>query len=67
MAHKEQQYFCKFKIVGGGFLIVPYLKIKKIKVDPETLRSDVYLDNDPTPIKISNTPEEIFNQTNQLI
>lgn len=54
-----QPYFSRFKILGGGTVILPYKEIRRIDVDKENLRSKIYLYGEKAPITTTNTPEEI--------
>ena len=61
-----QPYFCRFRMLGGGTLVVPYRRITKITVDEETSRSKVYLADEKVPYVVTNKPEEIISLTNQI-
>ena len=63
---EPQLYFCKFRMLGGGTLIVPYRRITKITVDEETSRSKIYLADEKMPIVVVNKPEEMISLTNQI-
>lgn len=63
---EPQPYFCKFRMLGGGTLIVPYRRITKITVDEETSRSKIYLADEKIPIVVVNRPEEMISLTNQI-
>lgn len=61
----SQPYFCRFRILGGGTLIVPYRRITKITVDKESCLSKVYLADEKVPVTVTNSPDEINSLTNQ--
>lgn len=65
-ASHRNAYFCKFRLLGGGILFVPYKRITKITIDEELSRSKIYLAEEKVPYIAVNKPDEIISLISQI-